>query len=904
MKATIMKTSKTFIKSTQAVLIILFMILLKNAAAIDSLYYRAEFEPAALFSSEDEAPELMTRSQVLNQDTNFSYEGQVGPDFGRLFSVAFHPIHKDVIYASNFFNRQLFRSMDGGVSWEYIYSAPNDAVYPYTDTRMGGLKFANPQEPTHLYFYLDNSTWLNVSNRGLYIMDVITHEIINIIQIPYEDRYLDIRDYDVCQSNPDNIVFMATIPHSELGRMIWVTNNNGEDFRQISSSSINGRIFPSIVRFNPVNPEHIIIGLNLNNNTIYDGGFLITENGGESFSYKNSGIPIGDIAFDPINPNNAYAVSGWSGIPQKFLSSKDGGISWQAKTPDIDISSGGLSFFNSLAINPDNPDNIIVTHNYDILTTNDAGETWTSVQYEYDDAEYFAGFEINFDPHNTDKIFICSDMRPMQSFDRGISWEPLKNKNIFIFNMHAVKFPNGEKYLYYDAPASYFAYNLETEKTYGNIRIGYIEDFIIHPDKYTQNRAFVAKSHHGGRGITIYKNDDNFETTPVVIYHEEIVNLMHHVVRCPENPDTYLMVLPYNQYFGNAKLMRTLNGFQTIQQITITGMIELISTLTSVDGQPGVFWAFAANAYESGAYKSTNYGNSWTKLSNGLPVDIGIWNIAVNPNNPDNLVASVSMGKGLYVTMNGGESWSPAFTDFECTQISFSKEHENIVFAHRRSIPGIVYSLDGGLNWYEVPENVIIDANNLSFQTLDYDETIDIFIAAEEMGVLKYTFTVPYYFANFNIVNQSGNPVSGATITVNGHEYEQGKYMINKLRSGTYNFKIVGSGYDDYDGSFTVINEDISIYVMLTGDGPVNIPENNLSGFEIFPNPAINVIFIQAPEEISKLEFINIKGQVVLQSSPNNTQVTLNVSEVKNGIYFLKLHTSNGFEIRKVQISK
>jgi hypothetical protein len=83
-------------------------------------------------------------------------------------------------------------------------------------------------------------------------------------------------------------------------------------------------------------------------------------------------------------------------------------------------------------------------------------------------------------------------------------------------------------------------------------------------------------------------------------------------------------------------------------------------------------------------FKSTDYGNNWHDHSNGLPVDIGIWDIAVNPNNPDNLVASVSMGEGIYVTMDGGNSWNPAFTDFECYQIKFSKTHENVVFALRR----------------------------------------------------------------------------------------------------------------------------------------------------------------------------------------------------------------------------
>lgn len=55
----------------------------------------------------------------------------------------------------------------------------------------------------------------------------------------------------------------------------------------------------------------------------------------------------------------------------------------------------------------------------------------------------------------------------------------------------------------------------------------------------------------------------------------------------------------------------------------------------------------------------------------------------------------------------------------------------------------------------------------------------------------------------------------------------------------------------------------------------------------VYPNPASNVLNITAEDAITKVQVYNMLGQQVINVSPNNTTATLNVSDLKAGIYMV-----------------
>lgn len=85
-------------------------------------------------------------------------------------------------------------------------------------------------------------------------------------------------------------------------------------------------------------------------------------------------------------------------------------------------------------------------------------------------------------------------------------------------------------------------------------------------------------------------------------------------------------------------------------------MINSIDAIPNIKG--GVF--IAATAYKSGdyrpyLYKTTDYGKTWEKLTNGIPEDHFTRVVRVDPVNPDIVYAGTETG--MYVSFNGGTQW-------------------------------------------------------------------------------------------------------------------------------------------------------------------------------------------------------------------------------------------------------
>ena len=75
----------------------------------------------------------------------------------------------------------------------------------------------------------------------------------------------------------------------------------------------------------------------------------------------------------------------------------------------------------------------------------------------------------------------------------------------------------------------------------------------------------------------------------------------------------------------------------------------------------------------------------------------------------------------------------------------------------------------------------------------------------------------------------------------------------------------------------------------------VNENESNL--FKIYPNPFSSEITVNNVSQVEKIEIINLNGQVEKEISSNNLTETLNLNDLNNGIYLMKIYTKNGEQI-------
>ena len=88
------------------------------------------------------------------------------------------------------------------------------------------------------------------------------------------------------------------------------------------------------------------------------------------------------------------------------------------------------------------------------------------------------------------------------------------------------------------------------------------------------------------------------------------------------------------------------------------------------------------------------------------------------------------------------------------------------------------------------------------------------------------------------------------------------------------------------------------------GDEFVGIPDHQeLSEFNIYPNPATDRVNIKASSNISKLMIYNHQGQVVVEESANAKILNINTSDLEAGIYLFRIITAEGTSVKSVVIN-
>ena len=79
-----------------------------------------------------------------------------------------------------------------------------------------------------------------------------------------------------------------------------------------------------------------------------------------------------------------------------------------------------------------------------------------------------------------------------------------------------------------------------------------------------------------------------------------------------------------------------------------------------------------------------------------------------------------------------------------------------------------------------------------------------------------------------------------------------------------------------------------------------SVGEYTIDSFTVVPNPANDIIKITAEYTISGIEVINFLGQTVIsQTNVSFRETTLDVSQLNNGVYFVRIFSENGSSIQK-----
>ena len=148
-------------------------------------------------------------------------------------------------------------------------------------------------------------------------------------------------------------------------------------------------------------------------------------------------------------------------------------------------------------------------------------------------------------------------------------------------------------------------------------------------------------------------------------------------------------------------------------------------------------------------------------------------------------------------------------------------------------------------------------------------------------------------------------PVNGGVSTLkytNNSTSSSAVYFSGMFPSGTVNGKLIYVGFPlesiyDVTKRNDVFNDCWTFFFSNVVTGINNIEENKAV---IYPNPTKGMVKVNTEDEILEIEVLNIQGQVVKSIIGESTFESIDISELNDGIYFLKIKTEKKSFSKKI----
>ncbi len=261
-----------------------------------------------------------------------------------------------------------------------------------------------------------------------------------------------------------------------------------------------------------------------------------------------------------------------------------------------------------------------------------------------------------------------------------------------------------------------------------NISDGYFETGSVGAVAVAPNNPnilYCGMGEHAPRGVMtsygdgVYKSIDAGNTWTKMGL--EATQHISRIVIHPTNPDI-VYVAAQGALYGPTKergIYKSTDGGKTWKNMLFVNDLTGCSELSMDPNTPEILYAamwhhqrkphkVISGGEGSGLYKSTDGGESWQQIHNGLPEEKGKMAIAVSPANANKVYALIESDSeqdkgGLFVSDNAGKSWKMVSGDNRLVQRAWyyievfpDPNDENTVYV--MSAPAL-RSIDGGKTW-------------------------------------------------------------------------------------------------------------------------------------------------------------------------------------------------------------
>ncbi len=296
-----------------------------------------------------------------------------------------------------------------------------------------------------------------------------------------------------------------------------------------------------------------------------------------------------------------------------------------------------------------------------------------------------------------------------------------------------------------------------------------------------------------------------------------------------------------------------------------------------------------------GIYKSTNYGISWTQINNGL-TDTMVTSLAVS----GTTIFAGTYSNGIFLSTNNGANWIPSNNGISNPYIKSLAVHDSVIYAGTSWWDGgVFYSTNNGTNWTLI--NIGLPAEDIRAIAII---GTNVFAGYVNRGVYLSINNSPNWV-------QVNNGLSADTSI--GCFHVNGSYLFAGTGLGVYLTTDNGNNWLPFNTGYinsveALASNDTYVFAATGGNGVWRRPLKDIVGvketskninFTVYPNPATNTLNIESSTKFSQLLISDVLGNVVIRQQIYNHAVSVDVSGLGKGIYFVKMVSENGFVVKK-----
>jgi photosystem II stability/assembly factor-like uncharacterized protein len=252
------------------------------------------------------------------------------------------------------------------------------------------------------------------------------------------------------------------------------------------------------------------------------------------------------------------------------------------------------------------------------------------------------------------------------------------------------------------------------------------------------NVVYVGMGEHAVRGVMTSGGDGVYKSTDAGKTWKKIgLDLTQHIARIVINPKdpNIVYVAAQGTLYSRSKergIYKSVDGGITWKNVLYvdekTGCAEMSMDMNNPSILYAAMWEHGRLPWKvisggpgSGLYKSTDAGEHWEKMKEGLPKEMGKMSIAVCRSNPEKVYALIESdfekeAGGLYMSEDAGKNWSQVSDDHHLIQRAWyymelfpDPLNENVLYVMSASA---FRSIDGGKTWEDI-SNTHGDYHNL-----------------------------------------------------------------------------------------------------------------------------------------------------------------------------------------------